>query len=109
MIFEGGIFSLWRGNGVNVLKNCPESAIRFGMHGWLKSVLFPEVQGQLRPEQRLLVAALAGATSLTCTYPAEVSEFHLAFLYSLPMDSISLIFHKQMSSLLLRTNSGSFQ
>ncbi|CAL8077295.1 unnamed protein product [Calicophoron daubneyi] len=72
MFAEGGFLSLWRGNAVNVLKNGPESAIRFGLHGWLKSLLFPESKGQLRPEQRMLVASLSGAVSLTCTYPAEM-------------------------------------
>ncbi|VDP20948.1 unnamed protein product [Echinostoma caproni] len=87
MIIEGGVVSLWRGNGVNVLKNCPESAIRFGMHGWLKSILFPEVQGQLKPEQRLLVAGLAGAASLTCTYPVEEEAYLDAFtVETLPLD-----------------------
>ncbi|KAA3682318.1 solute carrier family 25 (mitochondrial phosphate transporter), member 23/24/25/41 [Paragonimus westermani] len=89
MYAEGGITSMWRGNGVNVLKNCPESAIRFGMHGWLKSTLFPEAQGNLKPEQRLLVASLAGATSLTCTYPVEILKTRMALRKSTDPRSIS--------------------
>ncbi len=71
LIAEGGICALWRGNAVNVLKNGPETALRFGFHGKLKDVLYPGAK-ELSAPQRLLVACLAGAGSLTLTYPMEV-------------------------------------
>ncbi|VEL25647.1 unnamed protein product [Protopolystoma xenopodis] len=72
MVAEGGLRALWRGNGVNILKNCPESAIRFGLHGHLRCLLFPG-QAELTLRERITVASMAGAASLTCVYPVEVS------------------------------------
>lgn len=92
MVHEGGILALWRGNGVNVLKNCPECAIRFSLHGWLKSVLFPNAKGPLQPEQRFFVACVAGASSLTITYPLEVMKTRMAMRRSTDSSSIIVCF-----------------
>nr|CAH8870178.1 unnamed protein product [Trichobilharzia regenti] len=94
MVKEGGILALWRGNGVNILKNCPESAIRFGLHGWLKSVIFPNVKGPLPPEDRLLVASLAGASSLTITYPVEILKTRMALRKSHESNSMFVTIRK---------------
>ncbi|XP_044134682.1 calcium-binding mitochondrial carrier protein SCaMC-3-like [Bufo gargarizans] len=77
MIEEGGIRSLWRGNGINVLKIAPESAIKFMAYEQIKKL----IRGQhetLRVRERFVAGSLAGAIAQTLIYPMEVLKTRLA-------------------------------
>uniref|UniRef100_A0A7N8X2K2 Calcium-binding mitochondrial carrier protein SCaMC-1-like n=1 Tax=Mastacembelus armatus TaxID=205130 RepID=A0A7N8X2K2_9TELE len=68
MIIEGGPTSLWRGNGINVLKIAPETAIKFMAY---------EQGKKTQTHQRFMAGSLAGATAQTAIYPMEVLKTRL--------------------------------
>ncbi|XP_074791564.1 mitochondrial adenyl nucleotide antiporter SLC25A23 isoform X3 [Natator depressus] len=70
MIQEGGVRSLWRGNGINVLKIAPESAIKFMAYEQIKRAIRGQ-QETLRVQERFVAGSLAGATAQTIIYPME--------------------------------------
>ncbi|XP_060245917.1 mitochondrial adenyl nucleotide antiporter SLC25A25 isoform X6 [Meriones unguiculatus] len=71
MIREGGAKSLWRGNGINVLKIAPESAIKFMAYEQMKRLVGSD-QETLRIHERLVAGSLAGAIAQSSIYPMEV-------------------------------------
>eukprot|EP00794_Sanderia_malayensis_P016130 gene16130-17756_t len=77
MVKEGGIRSLWRGNGVNVLKIAPESAIKFMAYENIKK-LFKKDGKQLNVGERLASGSMAGVVSQTSIYPMELLKTRLA-------------------------------
>ncbi|CAL9700631.1 unnamed protein product [Knipowitschia caucasica] len=78
MLKEGGVLSLWRGNGMNVLKIAPETAIKFTAYEHIKSVIHGHNQTRpLRIYERFLAGSLAGATAQTAIYPMEVLKTRL--------------------------------
>ncbi|CAD5121534.1 DgyrCDS10037 [Dimorphilus gyrociliatus] len=77
MVKEGGIKSLWRGNGTNVIKIAPETAIKFAAYEKLKSLIQSD-PNQIGTLERFTAGSLAGATAQTSIYPMEVVKTRLA-------------------------------
>lgn len=77
MVKEGGIRSLWRGNGTNVLKIAPETAIKFAAYEKLKTLIQSD-PSQIGTLERFIAGSLAGATAQTSIYPMEVVKTRLA-------------------------------
>ncbi|XP_063333926.1 calcium-binding mitochondrial carrier protein SCaMC-2-B-like isoform X1 [Pelmatolapia mariae] len=77
MIREGGVRSLWRGNGINVVKIAPESAIKFVAYEQIKRLIGSN-QETLGITERLVAGSLAGAIAQSSIYPMEVLKTRLA-------------------------------
>uniref|UniRef100_A0A8C7MQW2 Solute carrier family 25 member 25 n=2 Tax=Oncorhynchus TaxID=8016 RepID=A0A8C7MQW2_ONCKI len=77
MIREGGMRSLWRGNGMNVIKIAPESAIKFMAYEQIKRLIGSN-QETLGILERFVAGSLAGAIAQSSIYPMEVLKTRLA-------------------------------
>ena len=83
MLEEGGTRSLWRGNGINVIKIAPESAIKFLMYEKVKVWLKGDSERELRFLERFLAGGIAGIIAQSAVYPLEVRyyDFFLVRFY----------------------------
>ncbi|KAL0280435.1 UNVERIFIED_CONTAM: hypothetical protein PYX00_001724 [Menopon gallinae] len=78
MVDEGGYLSLWRGNGINVLKIAPESAIKFMAYEQAKRAIRWNHTRELSIYERFAAGSIAGGISQTVIYPLEVMKTRLA-------------------------------
>ncbi|XP_034177611.1 short Calcium-binding Mitochondrial Carrier isoform X2 [Osmia lignaria lignaria] len=78
MLREGGYSSLWRGNGINVLKIAPESALKFLAYEQIKRYIKGDNVRELEIHERLLAGSLAGGISQSTIYPLEVLKTRFA-------------------------------
>ncbi|KAM9811060.1 calcium-binding mitochondrial carrier protein SCaMC-2-A [Neosynchiropus ocellatus] len=77
MIKEGGMRSLWRGNGVNVIKIAPETALKFMAYEQIKRLISNEKEA-LSITERFVAGSLAGVIAQSTIYPMEVLKTRLA-------------------------------
>ena len=78
MLNEGGVRGLWRGNGINILKIAPESALKFGAYEEMKKLIKGDSKRNLGLHERLVAGGGAGASAQTVIYPLEVLKTRLA-------------------------------
>lgn len=78
MLKEGGVRSMWRGNGINVMKIAPESAIKFAAYEQVKRLIRQNENRQMSIYERFVAGACAGSISQTAIYPFEVLKTRLA-------------------------------
>ncbi|KAL2723831.1 calcium-binding mitochondrial carrier protein SCaMC-2 isoform X1 [Vespula maculifrons] len=78
MLREGGITSLWRGNGINVLKIGPETALKFMAYEQVKRAIKGNDTRELGLYERFMAGSMAGGISQSAIYPLEVLKTRLA-------------------------------
>lgn len=78
MVKEGGVKGLWRGNGINVIKIAPESAMKFYAYDEMKKHIKGSDNRDLYIYERLMAGSFAGALSQTVIYPLEVMKTRMA-------------------------------
>ncbi|XP_030372657.1 calcium-binding mitochondrial carrier protein SCaMC-3 isoform X2 [Scaptodrosophila lebanonensis] len=79
MLKEGGVSSMWRGNGINVLKIAPETALKFAAYEQMKRLIRgSDSARQMTIAERFVAGAAAGGISQTIIYPMEVLKTRLA-------------------------------
>ena len=74
---EGGARAFWRGNGANVLKVVPETAVKFAAFDALKQVV-AEDPGNATTGERFVAGGVAGAAAQAAIYPLEIVKTRMA-------------------------------
>ncbi|CAK9017475.1 Calcium-binding mitochondrial carrier protein SCaMC-2-A (Small calcium-binding mitochondrial carrier protein 2-A) (Solute carrier family 25 member 25-A), partial [Durusdinium trenchii] len=80
---DGGLRAFWQGNGANVLKVMPESAVKFLVYDKVKDALGTTAGCSTRSvslpvSERLLAGSVAGCVSQLVVYPLDVIKTRLA-------------------------------
>lgn len=77
MAAEGNLKAFFKGNGTNVVKIAPETAIKLTMNDIYKRLIAKDPD-EITTPQRMVAGALAGATAQAIIYPLELVKTRLA-------------------------------
>ncbi|ORY64224.1 calcium-binding mitochondrial carrier SAL1 [Pseudomassariella vexata] len=82
---SGGLRGFFAGNGLNVIKIMPETAIRFGAYEAAKKTL-ARLEGHgdtqhINPISKFVAGGVAGMTAQFCVYPLDTLKFRLQSEY----------------------------
>ena len=77
MLQEGGMKGLWRGNGINVIKIAPESALKFWVYDEMKKQIKGSDIRDLSIYELFCAGSFAGTLSQTMIYPLDVMKTRL--------------------------------
>jgi len=75
---EEGIGGYFKGNGTNVVRMFPYSAVQFASYERFKTALIKQGEDDLTVWTRLFAGAAAGITSVTVTYPLDLIRTRLS-------------------------------
>ncbi|CAG8508160.1 21095_t:CDS:2 [Dentiscutata erythropus] len=75
---DEGVIGFLRGNGTNIVRIVPYSATQFAAYEKYKRLLLEEGKKELDAPRRLTAGALAGITSVACTYPLDIVRTRLS-------------------------------
>ncbi|KAF9331521.1 hypothetical protein BG006_005601 [Podila minutissima] len=78
MWVEEGFVGFMRGNGTNVIRIVPYSAVQFASYEQFKKLLMEPGKNDLDTPRRLTAGALAGLTSVAFTYPLDIVRTRLS-------------------------------
>eukprot|EP00123_Amoebidium_parasiticum_P005948 comp17020_c0_seq1/m.15707 comp17020_c0_seq1/g.15707 ORF comp17020_c0_seq1/g.15707 comp17020_c0_seq1/m.15707 type:complete len:304 (-) comp17020_c0_seq1:151-1062(-) len=79
-----GWVGFFRGNGTNVVRMVPYSAIQFAAYENFKQLLLREGEQDLDTIRRLAAGAMAGITSVAATYPLDLVRTRLSIQQETP-------------------------
>lgn len=79
---QQGILGYWRGNGINVVRMIPNSAIKFTTYDYYKSLAFPDgeaaYEGTEKYMRKMTCGALSGVSTITPVYPLDLARTRLS-------------------------------